>query len=177
MNIRNFYSRFLVAVILICSCNNKIANSAPDKTYFIVRHAEKQAGNDPELTTEGNERAGDLYRILKKENVQKIYVTKYKRTGLTADSIRIYQNLDTVHYVPDSDGRGFLKRIADKNEQAKKILIVGHSNTLGGIIRALGAEYTKGDLDEKRYDDLFIVKVKNKKAILTEEKYGKKSEL
>lgn len=176
MLFKKYYSLFVLIALIFTACHNQPSHASADKTYFIVRHAEKQAGNDPVLTTDGNDRAGDLYRRLLKEKIGKIYVTKYKRTGLTADSIRIYQKLDSVHYVPDNDGKGFMRMQEQQQENAKKILVVGHSNTLAGIIRALGADYTNGDLDEKIYDDLFIVKIKNGKAIVTEEKYGKKSE-
>ena len=169
---KNIFS-LVILILFFSSCHNRVGYTAADKVYFIVRHAEKLAGNDPMLSTEGNERAGDLYRRLKNEKVEKIYTTKFNRTIHTADSLRIYQNIDTAYYAGDTEGKGFLRALEKRAEPANRILVIGHSNTLGGIIRAIGAEYTITTVDENKYDALFIVKIKNGKAVLVEEKYGK----
>ena len=69
---------------------------------FIVRHAEKETGNNPVLTAAGNARAGDLMQRLKDEGIQKIYVSQYKRTQNTGDSLRLQLNIDTVQYAADT---------------------------------------------------------------------------
>src|SRR5258705_13439446 len=69
---------------------------------FIVRHAEKETGNDPLLTPAGNKRAGDLMRALQNEGIQKIYVSQFRRTQNTGDSLRIQLKIDTVHYAADT---------------------------------------------------------------------------
>ena len=56
---------------------------------YLVRHAEKISGEDPLLTAGGNKRAGDLMRALKDKNIKRIYVTEYKRTQNTGDSLRL----------------------------------------------------------------------------------------
>ncbi|MEI9957485.1 MAG: histidine phosphatase family protein [Ferruginibacter sp.] len=49
----------------------------------------KESGKDPVLTKEGNQRAGDLMRTLKDKHIKRIYVTQFKRTQMTGDSLRI----------------------------------------------------------------------------------------
>ena len=172
---KKYFSLLLLIALIFAACHIRVGYTAADKVYFIVRHAEKQAGNDPMLSQEGNERAGDLYRRLKNEKVEKIYTTKFNRTIHTADSLRIYQNIDTAYYAGDTDGKGFMRMLEKRAEPAKRILVIGHSNTLGGIIRALRAEYASTAVDENKYDALFVVKIKNGKAVVVEEKYGKAS--
>ena len=53
---------------------------------FLVRHAEKATtgGNDPELSTAGQDRAGALARILTDCKITAIFTTEFKRTQETA---------------------------------------------------------------------------------------------
>jgi len=146
------------------------------RTLYIVRHAEKDTagGNNPAISVTGKERAGDLYRALKKKKIDLIFVSQYKRTGMTADSIRIYQNIDTVHYAADVSADKLFEQVKLRAGKAKNILIVGHSNTLPGIIRKAGVPgYTVKEIPDNEYDNLFIVKQKKGKAVLEQKKYGK----
>src|SRR4026207_196400 len=83
---------------------------------WLVRHAEKEAGTDPLLTAEGNKRAGDLFRVLKDKKIQRIYVTQYKRTQNTGDSLRIYSGIEMVQYIGDTTGEDLLKKIIEYND-------------------------------------------------------------
>ena len=89
----------------------QIVASIKKTTIYLVRHAEKEEGKDPLLTTKGQQRAGDLMRILKSKNLQDIYVTQYRRTQMTGDSIRIQLGIDTIHYLADTTGEDLLQKI------------------------------------------------------------------
>ena len=146
------------------------------RTLYIVRHAEKDTGggNDPAISAIGRERAGDLFRALKKKKIDLIFVSQYKRTGMTADSLRIYQHIDTVQYAADVTGDKLFEKIHLRAGKAKNILVVGHSNTLPGIVRKAGvAGYTVKDIPDNEYDNLFIVKQRKGKATLQQKKFGK----
>jgi len=39
------------------------------RTLYIVRHAEKDTGTNPAISTAGKQRAGDLYRSLKNKKI------------------------------------------------------------------------------------------------------------
>src|SRR4051812_12158967 len=95
----------LILIIALFSAKNNAMSQ--DKTFpdhtniYLVRHAEKDAGRDPQLTEAGKKRAADLAHILKDKNIQRIYVTDYRRSWMTADSLRIQSGIDTVGYVVD----------------------------------------------------------------------------
>ena len=148
--------------------------SAKNVTYYIVRHAEKAPGNNPPLSKIGQERAGDLYRKLKNKKIDLIFVSEYPRTGMTADSLRIYQHIDSVHYKADVTGTDLFEKIKERRGKAKNILIVGHSNTLPGIIRKAGASsFILKDIPDEEYNNLYIIKSKKGKIKLIRKVYGK----
>ncbi|RZL10686.1 MAG: hypothetical protein EOO89_20865, partial [Pedobacter sp.] len=114
-----------------------------------------------------------VFLVLKNKKIDLIMVTNYRRTGMTGDSLRIYQNVDTIHYGADVSGEMFLRAINNLPPRHKNILVIGHSNTLPGIIRQAGAmEYTAKEIPDNEYDNLFIVKRKKGKAVLQSKKYG-----
>lgn len=143
---------------------------------FIVRHAEKEAGKDPVLTPAGNARAGDLMRTLQNEGIQKIYVSQYKRTQMTADSMRIQLKIDTVLYAADTLCDNLVNAIMENGDFGKTILIIAHSNTIPQIIRKFGVtDYPYGDIPDNEFDNLFVITYKKEKAKLKKMKYGAKS--
>jgi 2,3-bisphosphoglycerate-dependent phosphoglycerate mutase len=147
-------------------------------TIFMVRHAEKQAGNDPALTKEGNMRAGDLMRKLKNEKIKRMYVSEYKRTWQTADSLRIQFGIDTVHYLADTSCIDLFNAITKHGDWDKTILIISHSNILQKIIYKLGVTgFPQQNIPDNEFDNLFMVNFKKNKAKLKLVKYGKPSSL
>lgn len=156
-----------------------VNGKVPDGNYYLVRHAEKDTGKNPALTMAGYLRAGDLYRELKNKKISKIYVSQYRRSQLTADSLRIYKKIDTMHYVADTTGDGlFLKFTAFRKAVNFKnnVLIIAHSNTIPVILKRLGVTGLDiSEIPDDEYDNLFLVTVKNKKVSLKWLKYGKTS--
>ena len=143
---------------------------------FIVRHAEKETGKDPVLTPAGNARAGDLMRTLQNEGIQKIYVSQYRRTQNTGDSLRMQLNIDTVQYAADTLCDKLITAIMEHGDFGKTILIIAHSNTIPQIIRKFGVtDYPYGDIPDNEFDNLFLVTYKKEKAKLKKMKYGAKS--
>ncbi len=168
----------LLAAALLNAGKTTAQTFSGKRTLYIIRHAEKDTvgGNNPAISIIGKERAGDLYRVLKKKKIDLIFVNQYKRTAMTADSIRIYKNIDTIMYVPDLTGDKLFERINAKAGKAKNILIVGHSNTLPGILRKAGiSSFVEKELPDNEYDNLFIVTQKKGNATMKSKKYGKLS--
>ena len=93
------YEIYTAAILLhfgmACIAQNTVPISSNTKIY-IVRHAEKQTGKDPLLTADGNARAGDLMRELKNKRIKRIYVSEYKRTQHTAESVHLQMGIKTV---------------------------------------------------------------------------------
>lgn len=146
------------------------------RIFYIVRHAEKDTGSNPAISAIGKQRAGDLYRTLKNKKIGLIFVSQYRRTGMTADSLRIYNKTDTVHYAADITGDKLFEKIQERAGAAKNILIVGHSNTLPGIIRKAGvSDYTEKEIPDNEYDNLFVIEYKKGKAVLKKLKFGQAS--
>jgi len=167
-------------LIFICFMgfqNNPYAQEKAGETrIFIVRHAEKLSGKDPLLTPEGNKRAGDLMRTLQNEGIQKIYVSQYRRTQNTGDSMRIRLKIDTVHYTADTVCDNLIYAIMEHWDFGKTILIIAHSNTIPQIIRKFGVlEYPYGDIADNDYDNLFLITYKKEKARIKLMKYGARS--
>ena len=169
--------RILTVVIglLLFTINVKGQGSDIDKNtrIFLVRHAEKETGKDPILTEKGMQRSGILMRILKDEHVNRIYVTQYRRTQLTADSLQKIMLIDTVHYLADTTGNDLVSKINEKKDWGKTILVVGHSNTIPVLIRKLGVNnYSVKVLPDSAFDNLFLITYKKHFPKLRETKYG-----
>ena len=140
---------------------------------FIVRHAEKLGGDDPLLTTNGNKRAGDLMRILKKEHIHHIYVTEFKRTQHTADSLRIQLGIDTIQVIADTACIHLFNAISRNQDWDHPILIITHSNIIPKIIFKLGdKEFPQQNIPDSEFDNLYILRSKNKQVLLQQLKYG-----
>ena len=143
---------------------------------FIVRHGEKESGNDPLLTADGNKRAGDLMRALQNKGIQKIYASQYRRTQNTGDSLRIQLKIDTVIYQADTICNKLINTIMAHSDFGKTILIIAHSNTIPQIIRKFGVTaYPYGDIPDNDFDNLFLITYKKGKAKLKTTKFGTKS--
>ncbi len=154
---------FITLLFMLASCSN---------TYYIVRHAEKEAQaqnmtSDVELTIDGRARAESLKSILSDKKITTIFSTNFKRTKSTARPLSEATGIAITDY--DSRDSGFIDKL--KNLK-KNVLVVGHSNTVDDIVNGLtGAGLT--DLTDTQYGDLFIVTRKGDKYILRQSRFGK----
>ncbi len=170
--------RYLLFILAIISFETKLIaqQTTPVTRIYIVRHAEKETGNNPVLTAAGIIRAGDLMRALKNEGVQKIYTSRYRRTQMTGDSMRIQLGIDTVHYAADTVCDDLVNTIMQHGDFGKTILIIAHSNTIPKIIRKLGVlDHPQADIPDNEFDNLFLITYKNEKARVKVMKYGARS--
>jgi phosphohistidine phosphatase SixA len=138
------------------------AQSRGDKLVFIVRHAEKANATDPDpsLSEAGRARAAALAAALRDAQVTDILVTPRKRTQETAAVVADARQL-IAHVVPlNPNTAEHVAAVAAAVRQAKgnAVLVVGHSNTVTGIIAALGAPKLP-DLCDAQYANLFIVRL------------------
>ena len=171
--------RFILAIAFISLLSSGCAQQmvfGDNAKIYLVRHAEKEQGDDPLLTKEGNKRAGDLLRTLKNKNIRRIYVTEYKRTQNTGDSLRIQLSIDTVHYIADTTGEDLAKKIIEHHDINAAILVIGHSNTIPKIIQRLALpDYPRDYIPDKEFDNLFLLQFKKSKPSLERMKYGASS--
>jgi phosphohistidine phosphatase SixA len=127
---------------------------------FFVRHAEKSltVKNDPPLTPEGEQRALELEKVLKRKKIKHIYSTKTTRTITTAKPLAESLSLPITYYAHDTMPK-FLYRMLESGENA---LVVGHSNTVLKMIEELELRPSKKEIPDDEYDNLFVVYLKSK---------------
>jgi len=142
---------FLVSLLSIACAG--VCHAAT--TVVVVRHAEKASeGTDPALTADGAQRAAELARMLASAEVLAVYSSPYARTRGTVAPLAEAAGLDAQMYDPrDSDS---LARVVRENYDEGVVVIAGHSNTVGGLARAFGAE-TDLELTEQDYDDMLVL--------------------
>jgi phosphohistidine phosphatase SixA len=152
-------------------------------TVFLVRHAEKAANppEDPPLLEAGSMRSQELAHILGEAGIKAIYTSQFLRTKQTAEPLAKQLGIaSTVLPIkmsasnPREVSQESIKEIAERvyKKAGENALIVGHSNTVPEVIRALGGDVVP-TIDEKEFDNLFIVTIYAKgKAKVTHLKYG-----
>jgi phosphohistidine phosphatase SixA len=151
-------------------------------TIYVVRHAEKATGIDPEtmqtikdppLTFEGQERALALKQMLSGKNIKHIYSTNTLRTVSTARPLKelfLKVPLELYSSKPDSMAL-FIQQL--KSIRKGNTLVVGHSNTIDDIANKIcGSNVVAGDLKDNEYDNLFVIKRKGGKYTFKAEKFG-----
>ena len=74
--------KHFIALLLLCVL--LASSAAAQSTIFLVRHAEKKTGDDPDLTKAGHARAESLAKMLKDADITAIYTSEVKRTQQTA---------------------------------------------------------------------------------------------
>ena len=173
--------KYFFLIVLCAAFVNTItaqSNAKPGthSKIYIVRHAEKLGGDDPLLTDEGNKRVGDLMRVLKNKKISRIYVTEFKRTQNTGDSLRIQLGIDTVQINADTSCASLFAAITQHKDWNKSILIITHSNIIQKVIYKLGiTDFSQENIPAAEFDNLYTVSIKKNKPVLQHIKYGKAS--
>ncbi len=134
---------------------------AAQDAVFVVRHAEKVSEQDLRLTAAGRERAERLARMLRDSGIAAIYATDTERARDTAAPLAKALGLTIATYDTGAsmkgavDARPFVAALR-KSHPTGSVLIVGHSNTIPDLLKALGCTETITVADGE-YDNLFVV--------------------
>jgi phosphohistidine phosphatase SixA len=151
---------WIVTALVAAGCGGTApkAETAPNQiVVYVVRHAEKlvspDAPKDPPLTELGSLRAAALARAIDAPALVAVYATPFARTKGTAAPAAEAAGLPISEYAPD-DTIGLVAKI--RSAGSGRVLVVGHSNTVPEIVKALGVmdPIALGDGD---YGDLFVV--------------------
>ena len=134
------------------------AAAAAQKLVILTRHAERaDAGKaeekDPLLSQVGEARAAKLALMLADSGVKAIFATEFRRTQNTAKPLATKLGL-TVNVVPGADTTGLVARLK-KQHAADIVYIVGHSDTVPEIIKALGGPTVT--IQSTDFDNLFVL--------------------
>ena len=170
----------LVAAIVCAVLLAAATPVAAQQVVFVVRHAERADGgagsttpaapgmmaNDPPLSAAGEQRAAKLSSMLAAAGIKQIFVTEYRRTAQTAAPLASRLTLTPIVVTArDADAL-----IAQVRGAQGSVLVVGHSNTIPGLLTRLGVSETV-TLADSDYDDVFVVVRDAGKATLVRLKY------
>lgn len=146
------------AVLAASGCASMQA-TAPAATYVVVRHAEKATDDprDPALTEAGRQRALALASRLKYAPVVAVYATDFRRTQQTAAPIASTHGLAVATYDAKLPADAFAARLR-RDHGRGIVVVVGHSNTVPGIVSALCA-CTVAPIDEADYGNRYFVDI------------------
>jgi broad specificity phosphatase PhoE len=150
----------LLALALALALAAPAALAPTATTVILVRHAEKAAApaDDPPLTPAGDARARALLDVARDAGVSAVITTQFARTRATAQPLVAEMKLSPE--VVDARSATHAQDVANavRKHAGKTVLVVGHSNTVGKIIEALGAKPPPTICDQD-YDDLYILTI------------------
>ena len=156
--------RRLCGFVLLALLTAGVSPAAAEQVIFLVRHAERaevpaqpqqshsMLAEDPPLTAAGEQRAARLAAVLASSGITAIYTTEFKRTRQTAAPLADKLKIKAVMSAAKDPG----PLVAQLKKAPAPVLVVGHANTLPGLIKALGVTDTVTIADND-YDNIFIV--------------------
>ena len=151
-NMRNF-------IISIFFLTSFYSYSQECSSFYLIRHAEKlridKTDRNPKLNEKGILRAEKWKEVLKNIKLDKIYSTDYYRTIETANPTSKSQNIDITIYSPSNIDYKNFKEI----NKGKKVLIVGHSNTIPNFVNGLIEEDFYEQIDDLNNSNLYLVNI------------------
>ncbi len=147
----------LVAALLLPVVGRPVAaqTTAPaaEVVVVLVRHAEKaDDSRDPSLSAAGEARAAALGAMLRDAGLSRVWSTPFLRTRGTAAPVAARAGLPVESY-DAGDLRAFATRLL---ATPGRHLVVGHSNTTPGLVKALGGD-PQGTIADDDYDRLYVV--------------------
>lgn len=131
--------------------------SFAQKMIILTRHAERADGaatmgsSDPKLSAAGAERAQKLVAMLADANIAAIFTTEYTRTKDTAGPLAARIKV-SPEVIAAAQMNALLEKI--KSHPDDTVFVVGHSNTVPMIIKALGGPDVS--IGDNEYDNLFF---------------------
>jgi broad specificity phosphatase PhoE len=138
------------------------ALASAQKMVILTRHAERADGQatmstpsgtpaDPKLSAAGEARAQKLATMLADAGIAAMFTTEFARTKDTAAPLAAALK-QTPEVVAAAQTAALIDKI--KTHANDTVLVVGHSNSVPAIIKALGGpDVAIGDAE---YDNLFI---------------------
>ncbi|MCG7534257.1 phosphoglycerate mutase family protein [Pseudoalteromonas sp. OOF1S-7] len=146
---------FLILIMLTAAA----AHALPDR-IVLIRHAEKQAGKNPELTQQGQQRAQRLVTLLAPLDPDRLFSTDYHRTKQTLAPLSAATSIEVQLYDPSA-----LAVFATQlKAQSGTIVVAGHSNTTPELVKLLSGHSVS--IREDEFHKVFIVSWEGGKAIL-----------
>lgn len=162
-------------LLLAAALSLATAGSPIAQTVYLVRHAEKaDASADPVLSEAGQARAAALSAALKDAHPDRIFTSPLQRTRLTAAPTAGFHSAEIEPVSLDGGAAAHVAAVVDRVRALPDdavVLIVGHSNTIPLIARALG--YAEAaDMPECEYDRMTMLHLTGEAAQGQVSRYG-----
>jgi len=151
---------FVACALALAACSTTPVDTKPASvTFVVVRHAEKATDDprDPSLSDAGLARASALAALLQARDVVAAYATAFRRTQATALPTAKAHRIDVTSYDAAEPATAFAARLRH-DHAAGTVLVVGHSNTVPGIVSALCA-CEVAPIDDSDYGNLYEVRI------------------
>ena len=123
------------------------------EAVYLIRHAEKAEGSDPPLTADGRARALRWADMLSETGIAAVITTTAARTRETGGIIARALGWETVE-VGLNDTAGVIDLIGFDYADTS-VLVVGHTETLPTLLRALGTGEAP-TIEDEDFARLFI---------------------
>jgi broad specificity phosphatase PhoE len=162
----------LLAALVACSTGPAMKDGDATATFVVVRHAEKSTDDpqDPSLSETGQARAQGLARLLADAPLTAAYATGYRRTQQTAQPAADMHGIKIAIYDAKMPAAALASQLRATHAHGT-VLVVGHSNTVPGIVAALSGQPV-GEMSDDQYDLVYRVGAgADGKATLTRERY------
>ena len=133
------------------------APSFAQRMVILTRHAERADGaatmgsSDPKLSAAGTARAEKLVAMLADANIAAIFTTEYVRTKDTAAPLGTRISV-APEVIAAAQMNALIEKIKSRADDT--VFIVGHSNTVPMIIKALGGPDVS--IGDNEYNNLFF---------------------
>src|SRR5580704_15634861 len=137
--------------------------TANSTVVIVIRHAEKLSVSapDPELSEAGQASAALLVRMFGETQgtgrLDAIYTSSALRNRMTAAPLAARLGIVPI-VAPSDDPKGLARRIVRENS-GKRVMVIGHTNTVPEIVAALSGRSDIPQIDEKEYSNMYIVTV------------------
>lgn len=163
-------------LLLLCFAASSINQAVADtRLIVLVRHAEKinLQIDDPQLSPQGEMRAVALITALNRTPLSQLIATQYQRTQQTLSPMSNVRHLPVTIVPAQKPIEEHIQQIVEQVYAVKgNSLIVGHSNTIPLIIKALGGPEISA-INEDDYSQLFLLSIgESQAASLIATRYG-----
>jgi phosphohistidine phosphatase SixA len=152
------FAVFSVAIIALW-----VLFTANSTVVIIIRHAEKESVSapDPPLSAAGEARAALLERMFGQPqgagHLDAIYTSSALRNRMTAAPLAAQLGIVPI-VAPSDDPKALARRVVRENS-GKRVMVIGHVNTVPEIVAALSGRSDIPQIDEKEFGTMYIVTV------------------
>jgi broad specificity phosphatase PhoE len=143
------FRRLLCAALATLSLLPGLAAAEPYAIY-LVRHGEKAAGQDPDLSAQGQARARNIAAILHRAGITAIFSTPTARTRQTAAPLAQKTGVGVQLYDPLAP----LALVEKVRGLSGAVVVIGHSNTLPELVRLFGGA-PGAEIGDDEFDRLY----------------------